>query len=129
MVFFGLGLLALLTAFGIWRKNQRFKAWVTAPGVVLSSAVTGFDNDFVAIEYEYTVHGRRHVGKGLNPSNTSTDATAAVRRYPAGKHVTVHFDPQDPSACALEPNHGGGVVFVSAIGLLMCAFALFAPID
>ncbi len=124
LIFFGLGLLALASGFGIWRKS-----WRKAPGLVLSSAVTGYDSDFVAIEYEYSVNGRRHVGRRMNPSSTTTDASAAVVRYPAGRRVTVYFDPNDPSQCALEPNHVGGVVFVCLIGSAMCMFALLAPLD
>jgi hypothetical protein len=77
LIFFGLGLVALVMAFGIWRKNQRFKTWSKVPGLVLSSAVTGIDEDVVSIEYEYTVGGKRHIGRRLNPSSTSTDAIGA----------------------------------------------------
>ena len=41
-----------------------------------------------------------------------------MKRYPAGLHVQVHYDPNDPDESVLEPGPGWSSLFLLLLGLL-----------
>ncbi|HJQ55275.1 MAG TPA: DUF3592 domain-containing protein [Vineibacter sp.] len=60
--------------------------------------------NFADIAYEYGVAGRtfrsRQVAPGIDPGNL--DVVEMLRRYPKGKVVTVHYDPDSPGDSILQ---------------------------
>ena len=58
------------------------------------------------VEYVYRVDGRDYHGTrlalGADVAASRDFAEATVARYPAGREVTVHFDPANPSFAVLE---------------------------
>lgn len=111
-------------------------------GKILSSEVTTSDYKgrtyyHYSIEYEFLVKEGNMHSKDIAFVNATagTDKTFAedyVRKYPAGKNVTVYYENGNPSLSALEPNvkaGKSGLVFligslISAIGWL-ATFVLF----
>lgn len=90
--------------------------WATTTGTVVASSVvsrrTGKTrHESPAVVYTYQVDGRPlqgttvRVGDELGRirvAGTSSSAAETVARYPAGATVTVHYDPAEPTRCALE---------------------------
>jgi hypothetical protein len=76
------------------------------------------------VEYSYRVEDRDYHGTrlafGADVAGAQARAEATVARYPAGRTVTVHFDPANPSSAVLEPH----VAF--AWWTLLLAMAFFA---
>jgi len=102
---------AVFIGAGLWFSYQSYRAhsWPTAPGVVVSSAIsTSTVNDTVTyhpqIVYRYTVGGREYVGARFAFSYASdvSRAQAAVARHPAGSAVKVFYEPEDPKSAIIE---------------------------
>jgi hypothetical protein len=138
-----LGALALLVggACLLWglRTAATIRAsagWPTTPGVVLASRVKpdstrirggGYNRHYVAdIRYAYDVAGRRHESDTFvfGEPRAFPDPAAAEREvaaYPAGRSITVFYDPSDPATSCLAP----GVV-PAGFGLLLGTSGVFA---
>lgn len=60
--------------------------------------------NFADIAYEYTVAGKTFRSRqiGLGPDRGNLDVVEALRRYPRGKVVTVHYDPAAPGESILR---------------------------
>lgn len=92
--------------------------WPTTTGAILSSAAElrrgstpGRTQRTMTVwspvvEYVYRVDGRDYHGTrlalGADVAASRDFAEATVARYPAGREVTVHFDPANPSFAVLE---------------------------
>jgi hypothetical protein len=96
------------------------ETWPTAPGKIVSSSVESKRTYEAKVVYEYTVNGKVYSSGRLTMGNINTGdpgrARLIVDRYPPGKAVTVHYSPQDPSRCLLEPGLNGGLFLVPSIG-------------
>jgi hypothetical protein len=111
-------------------------AFAQAPGTITHSEMgwyTDKDGDtFVAadIRYRYTVDGRAFEGDRLrfSTANFHTSETGwaerAVRRYPVGAAVSVHYDPRDPAQSLLQPGFGGTELFLIMFMTLFNAWAV-----
>lgn len=127
VVFCLLGLAAIATGINIFLQNLRLNQWKTTQGKVLASEVTGFDEDFITIKYEYGVLGRKYIGDRFNVSKGSVaGATEVIKRYQPGSVVDVLYNPDNPQECALVRDHPGIPILMGFVGLVMLAFGLFA---
>jgi hypothetical protein len=75
------------------------------------------------VRYAYTIAGERRESKTIafgvcNESIGRGSARKAVERYPKGSQVRVHYNPERPQVCCLEPGWPG----------LLDTFALFFSI-
>lgn len=82
--------------------------WPTAPGVVTESRVLQGRSSTVPspfVRYDYRIAGELHSGSGVHLSIAQFSGEPAhevVARYPPGKEVQVHYDPERPETCTLE---------------------------
>ncbi len=125
----GLVVLGLFTL----RERSRSRGWERTPGRVVSSSV----NDFVAkdgahtyrpmVVFSYSVGALRLMSNRLSFRSLSTsnrgDVETLIARYPAGKHVQVYYDPQEPDRAVLER---GGNPWLPLLAGGACSFAAVA---
>lgn len=92
----------------------------TTKGVIFHSTVSlsnKYGDASYLILYDYEVAGVTYTSRIVNYRGMDVDVSATVKKYPAGKVVTVHYDASNPSLSVLEvTNLGFGVVFI----LLFC---------
>jgi hypothetical protein len=122
---------ALLAGALVWIQIQdaRVKSWQQASGRIVSSQAvartvrrerhrtggtsghTDFITDetietrnFADVAYEFVVAGKTFRGTRIDLSvdRGNVEVAETLRRYPAGKSVTVFYDPADPAQCILE---------------------------
>jgi hypothetical protein len=107
--------------------------WPTAEATVNSSSIETsrrgrrikYDFYTPSVNYSFQVDGTTHSGTriawdGLG-SEERSEVEASMRQYAPGTTHTVHYDPDNPSNCVLDPNHGFGVyagLFIPLICLL-----------
>jgi hypothetical protein len=120
----------------------RSKEWPTVVGVVeRSEVVTRRDKDGTMysadVAYKYEVDQREYRSSNVSfgggfSSSSSGWANKLVNRYPVGKEIDVHYDPEEPGNSVLEPGtnwtsyivYGIGLLFL-AIGVLVAGTSLF----
>lgn len=124
------GLFALMVLWITW-QNWRTSGWQNAVGRIVESRSTARDvrtreshltgrsdhnrgtlvtteridrKNFADIAYQYTVDGKTYVSRqvGIGPDHGNLDVVALLQRYPAGKVVTVFYDPASPGNAILE---------------------------
>ncbi|MFH1709375.1 MAG: DUF3592 domain-containing protein [Planctomycetota bacterium] len=119
--------------------------WPTAAGTVTESRVIRYPNSrrtysddevssaAVAFQYEFKVGTVVFEGYRIafddSGSTVYPHARAFIARYPEGGDITVHYMPEDPATCLIEPGSRaslwalpgfGGLFFVvGGIGLVM----------
>lgn len=117
------------------------KSWPTVQGKVISSSVDskssskGGTTYHAEVLYEYRVGGETHssndVAYGSYGSSNPSHARSIVNKYPAGKEVTVHYSPSNPSKSVLEAGISGQAFFLPGFGaVFFCAglgMFLFMP--
>lgn len=120
-----LGLFAL-------RESSRSRGWLKTNGTILSSSVVSFTpasgktSYRPMIVFSYSVGSARFMSNHLAFRSTATarrsDAESVVADYPAGRIVTVFYDPQDPERAVLDrggnpwlPLLSGGAFSVLAV--------------
>jgi hypothetical protein len=134
LFFTAAGLLTTLFFVSDMRRAVTAARWPTMTGTILSSIaeshrslVPGGRGQTViqwspVVEYSYRVQGRDYHGSrlafGADVAGPRDFAEAIVARYPAGREVTVHFNPANPSFAVLEPR----VAFAWPILILTIAF-------
>ncbi len=113
-------------------------SWPSVPGKVTESRVvskTSRDSDghsdttySAHVVYRYEVENAEYtcdtVSFGEYGTNTPKHAREIVVRYPKGKEVTVHYEPEKPTKAVLEPGVtwssyavlGFGLIFVGVGG-------------
>jgi hypothetical protein len=129
------------------RAEQRLSVWPTTPGIIESIAVVSEFQQrsgssaqhkywVVEVSYTYTVDGVQRIGRRLSNappqeslnlhSQASTKLTQYAQRYPVGKNVAVHYDPEKPDKAFLEIELGHARVFglIAVISMILCV-ALF----
>lgn len=134
LIFF-FGIAALL--WGAIATGQAFDSlsWPTAEGVITSDQVTeGTDSDNTTmysaeVIYSYQVNGQTFTGSKVSfgdySSSSPSDAEEVVNRYPAGKAVKVHYNPQDYRQAVLEPGFSTGLWIPLGVGTVFILVALF----
>ncbi len=126
MIFLFLGILSFVVGLKALFRNRQSRNWPTAPGEILESEVTGFDEDFISVKYRYTVKGREFRGDKFRLSGFSDSrAPEIIKNYPPGTRVEVLYDPDNPATSALEPDPPVGPVVFMVGGLLFIAFSCF----
>lgn len=115
------GLLMLATIFKyieVWRA----KLWTAVPGrIVTSKSVDrrvkrpGVDNgdevrNFAGVTYEFEVQGKKRKGSRVSIGEDlgNFEVAETLMRYPAGKNVTVYYNPENRDQAVLErdpPKH------------------------
>lgn len=132
-------------------------SWPTTEGQITVSRVEknearkGGATYTAVITYQYSLDGqtfegdRVWFGDDYSVSNAFASAfRAAVRRYPVGKAVKVHYDPDEPGDSVLEPGPTwsgsvfyfiglvlmtlGSLILVSALGTLLFMTAALAAV-
>lgn len=154
LIIVGLILLAVGVGVTVWgiavvRNAMASSSWPTVTGTVTASDVerqrsrsgtrrnrrkTSYRAN---VAYEYSVDETKYasdqVSFGEYASSNPNFAQQIVNRYPKGKRVEVHYDPQQPEVAVLEPGAswssffplGFGLIF-SVVGAALCITALFA---
>lgn len=125
-----------LTYWG-WNILQTAKAsasWPTVEGVVTSSEVShstdsdGGDSYSPEVTYRYQVgdvfYENNTIKFGENAYSSRRKAENIAATYPAGRDVTVYYDPDQPDRSVLEPGGSGGSYIVLGIGLLFVVISL-----
>jgi len=154
VVFAGVGIGLTIYAYGLHGKAKASKNWPPADGTISSSSVSQHKSSskdsttyHAEVYYKYSVNGTNYsnnqVTFGDYGSGSPGHAQKIVNRYPAGKTVTVYYNPATPEESVLEPGVvwfvrvmlGAGIVFalvgvpgllVVGLRLLLVAFVLGA---
>lgn len=122
-----LGIVAIGTGIRIFQQNMQTRKWKTTQGNILEITVTGFDEDFLTVKYEYTVRNIKYTGDRFNISQGSVgNAKEIVKRYRPGTTVDVIYDPTDPHSSALIRDSIFVPIFVIAVGTIFLLFGSFA---
>jgi len=136
--FFGLGTL-LLAVIQISNQRDARKAasWPTTEGRIVSSKVESFTQRVggrsgttarfyqAVVEYAFQVEGREYHSTRLSfgpvESTPKGPAESKAARYPQGREVMVHYDPQNPPNAVLDPrvarNWLGWLIAIVFVGL------------
>lgn len=109
----------------LWMIATQSLTWTYASveGTVLESRIErGNDSDGDAtydakISYEYVAKGQSHRGDtvrnfSMRMNGGRQEARRSVKQYPAGKRVTVYYDPVRPAQSVLERGLRGGDFFL-----------------
>jgi Protein of unknown function (DUF3592) len=115
----GLLLLATIVKYiEVWRA----KSWLAVPGRIVSAKSVdrrvkrpGVDNgdevrNFAGVTYEFEVQGKKRKGSRVSIGEDlgNFEVAETLMRYPAGKNVTVYYNPENPDQAVLErdsPKH------------------------
>ena len=111
-------IVALVTK--LWEEKRASK-WVQTSGRILKSTVEARHHQFSgeagtvknlpSVEYAFSVGGKDYRGARIGIGDVGgEDIDAVLARYPAGKSVTVFYDPSDPNQCVLEREIPKGIV-------------------
>jgi hypothetical protein len=88
-----------------------------------------------AVEYEFSVLGKKWNGNRVNVfgDSSSADAAATLARYSVGAMVLIHYDPTNPSNCVLEQelpkDFGKGCAFSLAILAVVIGAVIFVSMN
>jgi len=146
-LFIVVGLVAV--GVGVWLlfRSIRTEHWPVTDGIVQSAEIKsnrgnhGSATYSAEVTYSYQVAGANYTGDQVaigQMSSSSDYAQGILNRYPAGKKISVHYAPGDPSDAVLETGiHGGmwiclggGTAFtlVGIMFLLICRAAARAQL-
>lgn len=125
------GVICFIMGRNTLRTARASKKWptvqgtITSSGTVLMNTLQGGPATAASVKYEYEVEGKKYSADRISMGQYGTGggghAKAEAAKYPEGKTVEVHYDPQNPSQAVLEP---GGAIFTSVF-LLSFAAMLF----
>lgn len=106
------------------------RSWPATEGRIVRSTLEESRKDgkthySADIGYEYQLDGRTLTGSRVwigdaYSSSPGNEFRTAVKRYPVGRQVQVHYDPQDPTESVLEPGPtwSGSLLFLIGLGVL-----------
>ena len=123
--FITFGFLALILFFISLKNSKPTKTWPNINGKVLESEVEksrGGGNASARILYEYTVDGKKYTSERIRAFGISkfhfAESPTLVEEFPAGKEVSVFYNPKDPSSAVLL--HGPPKnIYVFIIGIIV----------
>lgn len=118
LVFGGFGYVKL-------KVSRESAAWPTVEGRVSQARLDTTRSDGTTkyaprLSYTYAVGGVRYTGHDVSAVTSYTSRARAdevLRRYPSGATVSVHYDPEKPSAAVLEPGGSGSAFFIMVAGV------------
>jgi hypothetical protein len=128
------GVLLLAIFVAVWRRSRAAQRWPHVVGQVISSKVEVYESTarrryVPRVRYNYKVAGRAFESESIyldaEVAGSRGYAEKIAGRYPAGSLVTVHYDPADPSLCALDRSPGLTWLLLG-IGLLLMGVAVLA---
>ena len=133
-IFFLAGLAILFTGIRTYQRSKQAANWTTVTGMVTTSKVINpMGNErkqYARIEYEYSVLGTSYVSNKINFAQLSGfndtalgTAEEKVKKFPAGRSVTVYYDPQEPQRAVLETGGNSGLLILG--GLFIVSALLF----
>ena len=126
-----LGVAGLVQYFRNRRQARVSARWPTVAGTITESKLAveldqdGDEKYRADIRFAYRVGDREFEGSNVRWGWSAiyawrSRAAAALAAYPAGKSVTVHYDPAQPMTAVLEPLNREGMamplVFAAAVG-------------
>jgi hypothetical protein len=136
----GLTIFSGLTAYLAWQLALALgsRRWPTTNGVITESSIVtvsygtpiqdNTSNTFTSdgrnyrIYYTYQVNGQSYESNGVRfggwLNSNPWDARATSQRYPAGKSVTVFYNPRNPRIATLETRVSGLLYILLTIGIL-----------
>lgn len=126
------------TILSLWDLVDVFDArrWQRTKGVVVVSDLQrSKDSEGVTyraeIAYRYTVKGEEHVASRARFGDRislgwARPALRLLQKYPVGREVTVHYDPEKPGAAVLEPEMSGFVLGGISLGLTFVMLGLLS---
>lgn len=134
------GLLILNSISSTWEGYQCTR-WPTADGTVITSEVTqkpALSDGYVYspdVKYDYGVGGVTLSGSTIKfgEGYNRPSAEEAVRKYPKGATIAVHYNPKNPEESVLEPGLSWGMIIFKAIAgflfllLGLSAFSYLSP--
>jgi hypothetical protein len=132
------GVTMMVKAFRELNESHEARSWPTAPGKVTRSTMSESTDTHrtsrqtqesapstyyqADIEYEFQVAGVTYHGTRLaavqEMNANQSHAESALSKYPVDQTVTVHYKPDDPSQCVLEPGSWGGFFILLPLSLL-----------
>jgi hypothetical protein len=139
--FMGLGV--LLLAFAVQRQVWAAKNWRVASGKILASDVEEYQQWEIehgrsrqrtmfrpSVVYKFEVNGQAYINDEITLGAQMSISIpgmfqGALNKYPEGKTVQVHYNPDNPTESALELR-AGGVWFFLIVALILFAFAFWA---
>jgi hypothetical protein len=137
--FFLAGTILLFFTIRARKKSTASLAWPSTAGTIVSSTVrrnSSTDEDghtnfsfSPIVEYDYSVNGQAYKGKkihyGITPSQDNATAQKEADRFPAGRQVTVFFNPEKPNEAVLEQKEVkskvGLILGIVFMGLTLCS--------
>lgn len=126
------GILMIVLGVDNWRRSLKSNKWPTTNATVTSSNVSPvlvFPVLFwlwtyrASITYKYSINGKQYRSTGIANGGgifmRKGEAQMLVAEYPAGREVTVHFNPKQPRDAVLLPgtNRVGYLSFTVLTGL------------
>jgi hypothetical protein len=145
LIFLGLAAFILYPSPWLLWEGYHSKAWPHADGVIHSTKIVEQARSsrygdgswhIPVIVYHYQIGAisytnsrvvfasfRPHLGYG-----SQAEAQAIVDRYPAGKSVTVFYEPSSPADAVLEPGIQNSVLRSDAVAAVLIACALLLPL-
>ena len=126
------GAICFIVGRSTFKTARASKKWPPVQGKVVESGtmrMSGIEGVATAasVKYTYQVDGREYVSSRISMGQYGTGggehAKAEAAKYPAGKIVTVHYDPKNPAQAVLEP---GGALFLSLFLFFFAAVTFFA---
>ena len=129
----------LLMAWAGYEINRAIetRTWPEAQGTINSSGVrkeirresgsSGRKSTtyYPEIRYAYQAGGRSYTGTKINIGGKTGGmewlAQRAVKKYPSGENVIVHYNPDDPSEAVLKAGIAGSSIFILLMGVVFLA--------
>jgi hypothetical protein len=135
-----MALVTILFGFAARKQGNDARKWPVVTGRIDKSEVDEFrgsiSNDSKSttlyrplISFSYEYNGLKYVGSHVSlgvkvTSNSAAVAKKTVAKYPLGKTISVHVNPQNPSESTLSPSTGAAW-FIWAIGAGLLGLAYF----
>ena len=123
----------LLAGLGItiwgWKilaSSRKIKQWPTVEGTIEESTEKPENDLLPHIVFSYQVEGKQYQRKFEFPEGTHPLPEfnqAYLKKYPAGKNVSVYYNPEQPETATLEAETQGDWMIL-ALGIMMAAGGL-----
>jgi len=107
-------------------KAAEIRHWPNVSGTVLRSNVLGVRAFHPNVVFEYYVEGVRHIDStNFDPASFGgrnakrNTAEVIVKSYPAGREITVYYDPANPNRTTLRPYAGWSAYGILSFGVTL----------